>query len=224
MMDPGLFLQELFDVAVSAAQPALCLSPHLPRSPKGRTVVVGTGKASAEMARVVEARWDGPLSGVVVTQYGHGVPCRQIEIVEAAHPVPDAAGVAMMLSGMVSSPLLGLALSRFPIRSGMLTGAVGMALGFFALSRATDYWQVLLIYALVGPAAMGALGTLACSTLIVNWFERNRAMAVGIAMIGLSISGAFMIPVATWGVENWGWRGVFAVSYTHLTLPTNREV
>jgi len=93
MMDPGLFLQELFDVAVSAAQPALCLSPHLPRRPKGRTVVVGTGKASAEMARVVEARWDGPLSGLVVTQYGHGVPCRQIEIVEAAHPVPDAAGV-----------------------------------------------------------------------------------------------------------------------------------
>ena len=92
MMDPGLFLQELFDVAVSAAQPALCLSPHLPRRPKGRTVVVGTGKASAEMARVVEARWDGPLSGLVVTQYGHGVPCRQIEIVEAAHPVPDAAG------------------------------------------------------------------------------------------------------------------------------------
>jgi len=92
-MDPGLFLQELFDVAVSAAQPALCLSPHLPRRPKGRTVVVGTGKASAEMARVVEARWDGPLSGLVVTQYGHGVPCRQIEIVEAAHPVPDAAGV-----------------------------------------------------------------------------------------------------------------------------------
>ena len=127
--------------------------------------------------------------------------------------------VAMMLSGMVSSPLIGLALSRFPIRNVMLMGALGMALGFFALSRSTEYWQVLVIYALIGPAAMGALGTLACSSLIVNWFEQKRAMAVGVAMIGLSISGAFMIPAATWGVENWGWRGVFeAFSLAGLAL------
>ena len=69
-MEPRVFLQKLFEVAVAAAQPALCLPPHLPPMPKGRTVVVGAGKASAEMARVVEANWDGPLSGLVVTRYG----------------------------------------------------------------------------------------------------------------------------------------------------------
>ena len=92
-MEPRVFLQKLFEAAVAAAQPALCLPPHLPPKPKGRTVVVGAGKASAEMARVVEANWDGPLSGLVVTRYGHSVPCQKIEIVEAAHPVPDPAGV-----------------------------------------------------------------------------------------------------------------------------------
>ena len=65
--------------------------PRLP-PPKGRTIVIGAGKASAAMARAVEEHWPGPLEGLVVTRYGHGVPCRRIEIVEAAHPVPDAAG------------------------------------------------------------------------------------------------------------------------------------
>ena len=92
MNDPRGFLNGLFEAAVAAAQPALCLPPHLPPKPKGRTVVVGAGKASAEMARIVEAHWDGPLSGLVVTRYGHAVPCQRIEIAEAAHPVPDAAG------------------------------------------------------------------------------------------------------------------------------------
>ena len=65
-----------------------------PPGPGGRLIVVGAGKASAAMARAVEAHWPGPLSGLVVTRYGHGVPCSRIEIVEAAHPVPDAAGAA----------------------------------------------------------------------------------------------------------------------------------
>ena len=93
-MEPRAFLAGLFEAAVAAAQPALCVPPHLPRPPKGRTVVVGAGKASAAMARVVEDRWDAPLSGLVVTRYGHAVPCSAVEIAEAAHPVPDAAGVA----------------------------------------------------------------------------------------------------------------------------------
>jgi hydroxypyruvate reductase len=93
-MDPRAFLHDLFDAAVAAAQPALCLPPHLPPRPKGRTVVVGAGKASAEMARVVEDNWEGPLEGLVVTRYGHAAPCQRIEIAEAAHPVPDAAGEA----------------------------------------------------------------------------------------------------------------------------------
>jgi len=85
-------LRRMFDAAIAAAQPALCLPPHLPERPKGRVVVIGAGKASAEMARAVEAHWDGPLGGLVVTRYGHAVPCERIEVAEAAHPVPDAAG------------------------------------------------------------------------------------------------------------------------------------
>jgi glycerate 2-kinase len=82
----------MFDAAVNAAQAAKCVPANLPAPPKGRTVVVGAGKAAAAMARAVEDHWRGALSGLVVTRYGHGVQCRRIEVVEAAHPVPDAAG------------------------------------------------------------------------------------------------------------------------------------
>jgi glycerate 2-kinase len=77
---------------VSAAAPALCVPAHLPRRPKVRTIVVGTGKAAASMAAAVEAHWNGPLEGLVVTRYGHGMPCKYIEVVEASHPVPDEVG------------------------------------------------------------------------------------------------------------------------------------
>jgi glycerate 2-kinase len=83
----------MFDAAIASAQPALCIPPHLPPAPRGRLVVIGAGKASAAMAQAVEQNWRGELSGLVVTRYGYAVPCRQIEIVEAAHPVPDAAGM-----------------------------------------------------------------------------------------------------------------------------------
>ncbi len=85
-------LGALCDAAIAAAQPSLCLPAHLPASPKGRTIVVGAGKASAAMAAAVEANWQGPLEGLVLTRYGHGCACKHIEIVEAAHPVPDKAG------------------------------------------------------------------------------------------------------------------------------------
>ncbi|MBX3127619.1 MAG: glycerate kinase [Polyangiaceae bacterium] len=87
------FLRRLFDVAVARAQPSRVLPAHLPAPPAGRTVVVGAGKASAAMARAVEERWPGELSGLVSTREGHGVPCDRVEIVEAAHPVPDERGV-----------------------------------------------------------------------------------------------------------------------------------
>jgi glycerate 2-kinase len=83
----------MFDAAIASAQPALCIPPHLPAPPRGRLIVVGAGKASAAMARAVEENWPGPLSGLVVTRYGYAVPCERIDIVEAAHPVPDAAGM-----------------------------------------------------------------------------------------------------------------------------------
>jgi hydroxypyruvate reductase len=93
----GAFLRRLFAAAIASAQPEICLPPHLaaclPSPPKGRLIVVGAGKASAAMARAVEDQWQGPLSGLVITRYGHAVPCRRVEIVEAGHPVPDAAGL-----------------------------------------------------------------------------------------------------------------------------------
>ena len=92
--NPSDFLRRLLDAALDAADPAKTLPAHLPPPPQGRTVVVGAGKAAAKMAKSVEDHWPGPLTGLVVTRYGHGVPCRRIEVVEAAHPVPDAAGAA----------------------------------------------------------------------------------------------------------------------------------
>lgn len=85
-------LQELFRDAVAAAQPSRAVRANLPSRPAGRTIVIGAGKASAQMAKAFEEAWDGPLDGLVVTRYGYGAPCRRIEIAEAAHPVPDAAG------------------------------------------------------------------------------------------------------------------------------------
>jgi glycerate 2-kinase len=93
-VDHRTLLRGMFDAAIAAAQPSLCVPRHLPAAPKGRLLVIGAGKASAAMARAVEDHWQGPLSGLVVTRYGYAVPCNRIEIVEAAHPVPDAAGEA----------------------------------------------------------------------------------------------------------------------------------
>jgi len=92
-MDPTKLLRQMFDAAVARAMPDKCVPPFLPKPPKGRTIVVGAGKASASMAKAVEDHWrGGELSGLIVTRYGHRVACRNIEIVEAAHPVPDLAG------------------------------------------------------------------------------------------------------------------------------------
>ncbi len=85
-----------FHAAVAAVGANRVLPPHLPPPPVGRTLVVGAGKASADMAASVEAHWPtgAPLSGLVITRHGHGVPCRHIEVAEAGHPLPDATGVA----------------------------------------------------------------------------------------------------------------------------------
>jgi len=91
--DSRSLLRDMFDAAIASAQPAKCIAAHLPAPPRGRLIVIGAGKASAAMARAVEQQWPGPLAGVVVTRYGYAVPCARIEILEAAHPVPDAAGM-----------------------------------------------------------------------------------------------------------------------------------
>jgi glycerate 2-kinase len=93
-MDDRAFLTALFDAAVAAADPKRALAAHLPVRPKGRTVVIGAGKGAAQLAAAFEGLWDGPLSGVVVTRYGYGCATRDIRVMEAAHPVPDEAGLA----------------------------------------------------------------------------------------------------------------------------------
>ncbi len=98
---PGALLRRLFEAALAAADPALAVPRFLPHPPAegsgGRTIVVGAGKAAAAMAKAVEDSWPdvarAPLEGLVVTRYGHALPCRHIEVVEAAHPVPDQAGL-----------------------------------------------------------------------------------------------------------------------------------
>lgn len=93
--DRSALMRALFDAAVASAQPERCIPRWLPEpgAVRGRLVVLGAGKASAAMAQAVEAHWSGPLSGRVVTRYGYGAACERIEILEAAHPVPDAAGL-----------------------------------------------------------------------------------------------------------------------------------
>lgn len=94
-MEPRILLQQMFEAAVRSARPESCIPEHLPDPPSGKLIVTGAGKASAAMARAFEDAWEGEIAaGLVVTRYGYEVPCRRIEIVAAAHPVPDEAGCA----------------------------------------------------------------------------------------------------------------------------------
>ncbi|MER9222869.1 glycerate kinase [Mesorhizobium sp. M0644] len=87
------FLAQLFRAAIEAAAPEKALSTYLPTRPKGKTVVIGAGKGAAQLAAAFERLWDGPLEGVVVTRYGYSAACQRIRVLEAAHPVPDVAGL-----------------------------------------------------------------------------------------------------------------------------------
>jgi glycerate 2-kinase len=110
--NPRAFLLRLFQAAIEAAHPRHSVPRNLPPPPRGRTIAVGAGKAAAAMAQAVEAHWPGPISGLVVTRYGHGAPCRHIEVVEAGHPVPDRAGqtatkrMLEMVRGLTSEDLV----------------------------------------------------------------------------------------------------------------------
>ncbi|MBC7414529.1 MAG: glycerate kinase [Herminiimonas sp.] len=105
-------LRSLYDAAVDAVSAEKCIAGFLPDLPRGRTVVIGAGKGAAAMAAAVERQWQGELSGLVVTRYGHGADCRKIEVVEAAHPVPDAAGqqaaarILQMVQGLSADDLV----------------------------------------------------------------------------------------------------------------------
>lgn len=110
--DPRAGLRTLFDAAVGAASPAICLPPFLPGRPKGRVVVVGAGKAAAAMALAVENHWNGSLEGLVVTRRGQKIPTRAIEVIESSHPMPDAEGeiaarrVLKLVKGLTSDDLV----------------------------------------------------------------------------------------------------------------------
>ncbi len=93
MVDDIRMLRSLFEAALAAALPDGKFAANLPDCPKGRTIVLGAGKASARMAQAFEAAWPHPCEGVVVTRYGHSAPTQRIEVVEASHPVPDQAGM-----------------------------------------------------------------------------------------------------------------------------------
>jgi len=111
-MAPRTLLRAMFDAAIAAALPDETLPPYLPKPPKGRTLVIGCGKAAASMAKAVEDHWPGELCGMVVTRYGYHVPTKIIEVVEAAHPVPDAAGqgaaqrMLKMVQGLTADDLV----------------------------------------------------------------------------------------------------------------------
>ena len=85
-------LHQVFEAAIASADPRQVLARHLPERPRGRVIVLGAGKSAAVMAAAVEDAWpDAPIEGLVVTRYAHGYPTRRIKVLEASHPVPDAA-------------------------------------------------------------------------------------------------------------------------------------
>ena len=93
MDEPVRFLEKLFEIGIGASQPKVCLPPYLPNQPKGRSIIIGAGKASAAMAEVVEHHWSAPIQGLVITRYGFRKPCKYVEVLEASHPIPDQAGL-----------------------------------------------------------------------------------------------------------------------------------
>lgn len=196
VVDHRRLLLDMFEAAVAAAAPALCLPRHLPEPPRGRTVVVGAGKAAAGMAAAVEANWPGPLEGVVVTRHGHDAPCRRIQVIEAGHPVPDAAGPqAARDPGGGERPLrerppdlpdLGVALaSGAPLYSGIVAGVVGgIVVGLLSKSNLSVAGPAAGLSAIVLAAItqLGAFDIFLCSVLIA-----------GVLQIALGFLGAGVV-------------------------------
>lgn len=112
MNDPRQFLTGLFEAAVEAADPLAAIRANLPAKPKGRTIVVGAGKAASQMAAAFESVWDGPIEGVVVARHGPVAACKHIRVLQSAHPVPDEAGLTGsaalldMVSGLTADDLV----------------------------------------------------------------------------------------------------------------------
>jgi hydroxypyruvate reductase len=172
-------LKDMFDAAIAASQPALCVPTHLPAPPKGRTIVIGAGKASAAMAEALEAQWDGPLEGLVVTRYGYARPCWRIEIVEAAHPHPDEAGqraaeqMARLVSGLGEDDLVialisggGSALMPAPLPG--LTLADKQAVGAALLRSGATISEINCVRRHLSALKGGRLGALCAPARLVS--------------------------------------------------------
>ncbi len=116
--------------------------------------------------------------------------------------------VATLAGGAVIMPLVGRAIAFVPIRNLMMAGALVLACTFYAMSMATEFWQILALFSVPCGFGLGALGVVATNTLVVNWFEANRGFAIGVAMMGMSLAGVAMVPLSAWVLELAGWRGV----------------
>ncbi|MCR9094266.1 MAG: MFS transporter [bacterium] len=119
--------------------------------------------------------------------------------------LPSAATLA---GGMVIMPFVGRLMATVPIRRMMIAGALSLSFAFYAMSLATEFWQILALFSLPCGFGLGALGVVATNTLVVNWFEEQRGLALGVAMMGMSLAGVVMLPLSGWVLEASGWRGV----------------
>jgi MFS family permease len=131
----------------------------------------------------------------------------------------------MMVTGAVGgalAPFMGRALDRYPIKHIMVMGAVVLSIAFALLSRVTAIWQYYLVLGTFFAFGMSMMGGLATAKLVANWFQARRGTALGIAGVGISLSGFVMPPVAAWLVSELGWRGgflVYAVGTFAIVVP-----
>jgi len=116
---------------------------------------------------------------------------------------------AMSLPGIVFAPLVGKLIARFPVGRVMSAGALILAIGFLLASRAQSFWQIALVYSLAVSVGVASLGNLGANTLVANWFDRRRPMALGISQVGISLSGAIMTFFIAWTLAAGGWRGTY---------------
>lgn len=154
--------------------------------------------------------------GFLFYSFGIFLPWVEKDLEASRGEISLALGIANA-TGALAAPLLGRAVDRFPIRNVMTAGALAMAAGFALLSRVDALWQVYALFGTaVGVGAM-AMGNLSTGKLVANWFERRRGTALGVATMGISLSGLVMPSVATWLILNLGWRGGF-LTYAAGTL------
>ena len=248
MIDPKKkeFLTRLFHAAVERADPRRALRQALPAKPAGRTVVIGAGKGAAQLAAAFEDLWDGPLTGTVVTRYGYAAPCRTIKVLEASHPVPDEAGleasqalfdtvsglteddlvVALICGGgsaLLPAPPDGLSLAdeqelnQVLLASGAPIGVMNAirkhASGIKGGRLAAAAWPARVVSLVVSDVPGDDPCQVASGPTVPDAIGMDEVRAM-VAAYGIALPD---------NIRQHFDSGL-AVSYTHLTLPTNREV